>query len=150
MQQIALLVPNTLSNALIGGGRASRIGAHYLITLGFLLAALYCGLLPLAGSLTQIYEPKIPGGVSATLTFALLLGQCVRDIAPAQRSVAMGFFQATYGIRMTLGPIVTGVMIDNIGFGMAFFAVALLSLFSAFLAYILMKPKEKAGSPRPL
>jgi len=80
-------------------------------------------------------------GVSATLTFAVLLGQCVRDIPPPQRSVGMGFFQATYGIGMTLGPIVMGVMIDHLGFRIAFFAMAGLSLISALLAHLLMKPR---------
>jgi len=138
--QIALLAPNALSNALVGRA-GSRGKAFRQVALGFVLMGLYCFLLPLVNSLAQLYALQILAGVSATLTFAVLLGQCVRDIPPAQRSVGMGFFQATYGIGMTLGPIVMGVMIDHLGFRIAFFAMAGLSLISALLAHLLMKPR---------
>ena len=147
--QIALLVPNTLSNIVIGRGSTRQTGAHYVVALGFLLAALYCLILPLVVNLAQLYALQVVGGVSATLTFAVLLGQCVRDTAPAQRSVAMGFFQASFGIGMTLGPIVTGMMIDGLGFAMAFVGVAALALLSAVLSILLMKPKGTTSLPQP-
>lgn len=138
--QIALLAPNALSNALVGRS-GSRGKASRQVIIGFVLMGAYCFLLPLVNSLSQLYALQVLAGVSATLTFAVLLGQCVRDIPPPQRSVGMGFFQATYGIGMTLGPIVMGVMIDHLGFRIAFFAVAGLALIAALLAHLLMKPR---------
>ncbi len=41
-----------------------------------------------------LYALQTLENLTSTLTFAVLLGQCVRDTAPAKRSVAMGFYQA--------------------------------------------------------
>ena len=139
--QIALLVPNILSNALVDRPFIRKIGANILVGAGFVFGALYCLLVPLAPNLPVLYALQTLGGITSTLTFAVLLGQCVRDTAPAKRSVAMGFYQAVYGIGMTLGPVVMGQMINGAGLKNAFFMVAGISLVAALLAYKMMKIK---------
>lgn len=149
MLQVALIVPNILANLWASRQLARGASARGLVVAGFLLVFLYALLVPLAGSLPQLFLLQPLGGISSSLTFAVLLGQCVRDIAPGQRSMAMGFYQATYGIGMTLGPITMGMMVDNMGLKGAFFVIAGLALVSAVLAMWLMKPKETASIPRP-
>lgn len=142
--QITLIVPNILSNLMASRALGKNASARTLVAAGFFLGFLYCLLVPLAGSLPQLYALQILGGVSSSLTFAVLLGQCVRDITPQHRSMAMGFYQASYGIGMTLGPLTMGMMVDHIGLKGAFFVIAGLALVSSALAFILMKPKETA------
>lgn len=142
--QIALIVPSILSNLLASRALRKKASARMLVTAGFFLGFLYCLLVPLAGSLPQLYALQTLGGVSSSLTFAVLLGQCVRDIPPHKRSMAMGFYQATYGIGMTLGPLTMGMMVDHMGLKAAFFVIAGLALVSSALAFILMKPKQTA------
>lgn len=149
LMQIALIIPNILSNLLVSRALGRGVSARKLVAAGFAVLFAYCLLLPLAGSLTQLFLLQPLGGISASMTFAVLLGQCVREIPPGQRSMAMGFFQATYGIGMTLGPITMGMMVDHLGLKAAFFVIAGLCALSALLSSWLMKPKETAAIRRP-
>jgi MFS family permease len=143
MLQVALIVPNILSNLLVSRALSKGAGARKLVTAGFLVVAVYCLLVPLARTLPQLFLLQPLGGISSSLTFAVLLGQCVREIPPHKRSMAMGFYQATYGIGMTLGPIVMGMMVDGMGLKGAFFVIAGLALVSSALARGLMKSEKQ-------
>ena len=106
---------------------------------GFISAAVYCVLAPLSTSMMQLYLCQVLAGIASGLTFAMLLGHCVRDIAPELRSAGMGFYQAVYGIGMTIGPIVMGIMIDSVGLDLSFYTMAALSAITAALTLGLMK-----------
>ncbi len=135
---IALLIPTLGMNFLVSASLLKRFSARSLVLGGFLAGALYCLLVPLADSLWQLFPVQILAGLSSTLTFAVLLGQSVRDVQRERRAVAMGFFQAVYGIGMTLGPVVMGVLVDRTGLKASFFAMAALSAASGVLAWRLM------------
>ncbi len=76
-----------------------------------------------------------------------MIGQSVRDIPQHLRAVAMGVYQAVYGIGMTLGPILMGLMIDAGGLKTAFLAMAVFALLSAFLAWRMLNisPRQTAS-----
>ncbi len=135
---IVLVVPTVLSNILATSGRFSRVAPGRIITVGFLLAAAYCLLAPLSPNMTTLYLAQALAGVSSGFTFAMLLGQCVKDIPPDKRSAGMGFYQTVYGLGMTVGPVGMGVMIDWMGLNASFFAIGALALFSAWLTHRLM------------
>ena len=120
-----------LTNLAATGRAFERMKPKALIFLGFMLAALYCLLAPLCSSMNQLYMAQALAGMSSGLTFAMLLGQCVKDIEPELRGAGMGLYQAIYGLGMTIGPIVMGQMIDALGMNPAFFAMAGLSLLTA-------------------
>ena len=141
---IALLIPNVLLNFLVTGRLLKRYSGRQLATAGFLVGALYCALVPLARDLPQLFALQVLGGSSSTLTFGVLIGQSVRDIPQAMRGVAMGFYQAVYGIGMTLGPILMGLLIDHQGMKAAFFIMAGFALLSALFAWRLLNIKPKA------
>ena len=146
---IFLLVPTLVFNYLLTGALMQRYKPRALVFLGFLSGALYCLLVPLATSIGALYALQTLAGLSSTLTFALLLGQSMRDIPASLRAVAMGFFQAVYGIGMTLGPLATGLVMDLGGLGSAFSLLAAFSLLSGLLAYRMMDiprpPVEEPG-----
>lgn len=140
---IALLVPTLLLNFLLSFFLLKRFSAKKLVTWGFMAGALYSLLVPLATSITQLYLLQVLASLSSTLTFAVLLGQSVRDIKKERRAVAMGFFQAVYGIGMTIGPMVMGVLVDQAGLKTAFFFMAALSAASGALAWLVMAVPPK-------
>lgn len=137
---ICLLVPTLALNFLLTSGKFRHFNARALVTLGFLLSALYCFLVPQCAKMWQLLLCQGLAGLASTLTFAVLLGQCVRDIKGSRRAVAMGLYQAVYGIGMTLGPIATGLVLDVLGLGFAFYMVAMFSLVSAYFSWRLMRP----------
>ena len=127
-----------------------RFSGRALVCLGFLLSAAYCALVPLAGSLAQLFALQILAGSGSTLTFGVLIGQSVRDIPQRLRGVGMGFYQAVYGIGMTLGPILMGLVIDWRGLNQAFMLMAIVALLSTFLAFRLMGlPPRALDEARP-
>ena len=62
----------------------------------------------------------------------------MRDVRRERRAVAMGFFQAVYGIGMTLGPVLMGLITDWAGLKIAFFCVSGFAAVSAVLAWRMM------------
>lgn len=110
-----------------------------IIALGFGLSAAYCLLAPLARDMAQLYLCQVLAGLSSGFTFSMLLGHCVRDIPPRLRGAGMGFYQAVYGIGMTLGPILMGLMIDRAGLDAAFFIMAGMAALSMGLTLRLIR-----------
>ena len=146
---ISLLVPTLVMNLLITSRRMRVFSVRTLVFLGFVLSAGYCFLVPLTGSLTQLYLIQTLAGFSSSLTFSVLMGQSIRDIPQRLRGVGMGFYQAVYGIGMTLGPILMGVTIDAQGLDNAFRIMAVISMLSGLLSWKLMnippRKLEKTG-----
>lgn len=136
---IALMVPTVLASILMSGWMLRKIPVRFILMIGFLSAALYCLLAPLAGSMLQLYLCQVLGGIASACTFGTLLGQCVRDIPPERRAAGMGLFQAVYGIGMTLGPVMMGIMIDWMGLNISYFVIGAVALFSAWLSVRLMR-----------
>lgn len=136
---VVLSLPAVLTNLFASGWLIKRLPVVRLITLGFGLAVIYCVLAPLASSMGMLYACQAVAGVSSGLTFSLLLGQGMRDIDPSLRSTAMGLYQTIYGLGMTLGPLLMGLVIDLQGLNQAFFLMAGISLVTAVLTARLLK-----------
>ena len=58
----------------------------------------------------------------------------VRSVSEEKRSTAMGFYQAVYGIGMTLGPVVMGNLVGAKGYGWAYMTIAIIMFVFAFVA----------------
>lgn len=144
LMNIWMLVPTLLMNYLITSPGFQRFKASTLVCLGFLLSAVYCVLVPRATSIQQIFYLQVLAGCSSSLTFAVLLGQSVRDIKGEHRAMGMGFYQAIYGIGMTLGPILTGLIADRFTLSTGFYFIAALSLISMPLSIRLLSLPPKS------
>lgn len=131
---IAMLIPTLAMNHLVTSHLLKRFSGRALVAFGFVLSAAYCLLVPLATTLPHLLAVQVLAGCTIALCFGVLIGQCVRDIPQQLRAVAMGFFQAVYGIGMTAGPLLMGLMIDASSLRTAFFAMAAFSLLSGALS----------------
>lgn len=141
---IILLIPTLIMNYLVTSRLLKRFGGRVLVVAGFVVAGVYCFLVPYAQNLTQLFLLNILAGFASTLTFAVLMGQSVRDIPQPLRAVGMGFYQAVYGIGMTVGPILMGLVIDQSGMGSAFWMMAVVCLGSALLSWKVLNIPPKA------
>ena len=77
---------------------------------------------------------------------SLLMSAAILKIDPAKRATAMGFFQAIYGIGMTLGPQIVGLFGKSAagetnlpGLTVGFFFVAVTQIAGAVLAMTLLR-----------
>ena len=111
---------------LAAAGLVNRIGARRLALLSFVLMAVGTVLAALAQSLAMITVAQILLGIAQGITYPVLMGMSIRDVADSQRNTAMGLHQSVYAIGMFAGPWLSGILADAIGirpmFGVTAFA----------------------------
>jgi len=136
---VALLLPSILLSALLSKYILLKVNAKHLVVLGFIITAIYCVAVPFTTTIPQLYIAQAVGGMGNTLTFSLLMGLSVQNIATEKRGAAMGFHQAIYGIGMTVGPLIMGFLMDFMGLGFGFFTMAGLAVLSALGAVVFLR-----------
>jgi MFS family permease len=142
--QVAFLLPGIALSFLLSKYILQYIHAKHLVTLGFFVTVLYCISVPFTASIPMLYLAQMLAGIGNTLTFSLLMGLCVQNIPAEKRGAAMGFFQSIYGIGMTVGPLIMGLLTDRMGLRYGFFIMAGIAALSALSAALFLQKPEKA------
>ena len=106
----------------------ARRGARFYVPLVFLLTAVYCVLVPLVGNIYVIFLLQAFPGMSTGILLSYLTSESMTEVPTAQRSTAMGFFQAVYAVGMTTFPTVVGALAEHLHMaaGYGFLAAAAL------------------------
>jgi MFS family permease len=114
-------------------GLVDRMGARRLALIAFMLLSGGIGLAALAPSLAVIFAAQFLIAVAQGISYPVLMGMSIRDVADAQRNTAMGLHQSVYAIGMFAGPWLSGLLADAIGirpmFGLTAFACLALGVF---------------------
>ncbi len=114
-------------------GLVNRMGARRLALIAFVLLAGGIGLAALAPSLAIIFVAQFLIAVAQGISYPVLMGMSIRDVADAERNTAMGLHQSVYAIGMFAGPWLSGLLADAIGirpmFGVTAFACLALGVF---------------------
>ena len=142
MLGVVATLPGLVISPLAGTVFPRVFGNKGTLAGGFVLAGIACALIPFTQSLWQLFVVQVAGNVGALAAFTLLMGLCIRDIDPARRATAMGFFQAVYGLGMFLGPFVMGWMGHSFGLGAAFVATGAVGVLGAAACVWGMKEKK--------
>jgi MFS family permease len=129
-----VIVGNTLAT-----GIANRVGARRLVYISFFLLSMGLGCAALATSLLLLFVAQFFIGLSMGIAYPVLMGMSIRHIGDAERTTAMGFYQAVYAVGMFGGPWISGWLADGLGiqtmFGItAFFCLAAGLLMNHWLA----------------
>jgi MFS family permease len=140
--QVMLLAPSLVLSFCLSKYILQRVEAKYLIILGFIITALYCFILTFTSTIAMLYMVQMIGGLGNTLTFSLLMGLSVQNVPTENRGVAMGFFQAIYGIGMTIGPLIMGVLTDSTSLRFGFLCMAVLAAVSSIISGIFLKKQD--------
>ena len=143
---VALLIPSTLVNYIVSKFLLQRIHAKWLVFIGFLCLSAYSFTVPFSNTMMQLYGLQFLAGIGNALTLTLLMGLCVRDINPDRRSAAMGFFQAVYGMGMTIGPIIMGFLVDNWDLSVGFYAMSAIALISAAACIMMFRGNNPSNA----
>jgi MFS family permease len=141
LMNIFLTFPIILVTFLSGGYLMTRFGAQKLVITGFLMMAFYCMVIPFVGQVYVLYLLQLIGGAGQGLTLTLLMGLSIRDVDLDKRTTAMGFFQAAYGVGMTLGPIMMGLLVDVFSgqYRLPFIIMSLFSVVGAVWSFHLLR-----------
>jgi MFS family permease len=124
-------------------GLVNRMGARRLAFIAFVLLSAGIGLASLAHSLTIVFAAQFLVALSQGISYPVLMGMSIRDVADAQRNTAMGLHQSVYAIGMFAGPWLSGLLADAIGIRPMFGVTSFACLVVGLLLIRLLPPKKK-------
>ena len=123
----------------IGKKLLRRISAHTALFGGFMLLAAAALIIGLSGEGLLLAAANILAGIGNLIINGLLMAKVVSSVSEEKRSTAMGFYQAVYGIGMSLGPVAVGSIVSSSGYEAAYFAVATMMGVTAVAAWALFR-----------
>ena len=117
--------------------------SHSASALGLLLLALSSVVIGMAENPYLLIIGNILAGVGCLILNALFMSLVVRSVSEEKRSTAMGFYQAVYGIGMTVGPLMMGAIVERGGYLPAYNTIGAIMAIGAILALPLISYSEK-------
>jgi predicted MFS family arabinose efflux permease len=137
-------IASVVVSLVFGRLRDRRLPERTLLTVAFLLFGVYCALSPHCADANQIILVQILGGAAIAVPNVLLFASAGRELSEGQQLVAMGIFQGVYGVGMTVGPVVSGRIVDAVGGGFTpmFYSVAAMSCIGAVATLMLYGEKK--------
>ena len=136
---LSFTLVQVLTAPYIGRKLLKKISKQSALAAGFLLLALSALMIGVSADVFVMTAANIAAGVGNLIINGLLMAAVVSSVSEEKRSTAMGFYQAVYGIGMSLGPVCVGRMVAGAGYESAYLAVALLMAVTACAAYVLTK-----------
>nr|WP_320132301.1 MFS transporter [uncultured Holophaga sp.] len=121
----------------IASRMAHRLSERTLLITGYVVVGLYCLGIALTGGLTAFYPLHLLCGLGNGILLSATMAFAVKEVEPAKKTTAMGFFQSIYCIGITGGPVVMGILIDHGSRAIAFCTVGAVSLLCALAVGIL-------------
>lgn len=116
----------------------------------FAISAVYCCVVPFINNIYVYYVAQFVFGFARGSSTSLMMAAAILEIEPARRATAMGFFQAIYGIGMTLGPQIVGLFGRSAagetnlpGLVVGFFFVAATQVVGGVLSMTLLRRQVK-------
>lgn len=123
-------------------GYAKRWSSKTMFIFLFGCFVVYCVGLPCCTAMWQLHILQAVCGIANGGIMSLAMACAMEGAKDGCRSTTMAVFQACYGIGMTLGPILMGVLVDGFGYTAGFLSIAVLS--AVGIIAVMMKMKGNA------
>lgn len=123
---------------LITGRLGDRVGPKNLYQLGliiFTVASVWCGL---SGSITELIIARGLQGLGAALITPQTMAVITRVFPADKRGAAMGLWGTVAGVATLVGPLVGGVLVDNLGWQWIFYINVPFGIIGVVLAWALV------------
>lgn len=119
-------------SSLIGNTRLVRRANEPLLALcGIMVFAVATMAIPLMPTLSSLIMLQAMAGLGRGVAFTMAMALVIQSVPANRRATAMGFYQASYGIGTTAGPVMMGKLADTWGLGPGFVVIGLASLLLA-------------------
>ena len=125
---IVYMALSIVSSYFVGTAVAKKIGNRTLLVIAFACITLYCILVPQCTQLFPLYFLQAMCGFAYGAVFSVCMSGSMTGIPKEKRSTAMGFFQAVYGVGMTIGPMIAGAVRDTSGMPASYYFLILVSV----------------------
>jgi len=97
--------------------KGRRLPERGLLVMAFLLFGVYCVASPWCADANALILLQILGGIAIAVPNVLLFANAGRELSATQQVLCMGVFQSIYSIGMTIGPVISGYIVDMPGGG---------------------------------
>ncbi|MDO5725701.1 MAG: MFS transporter [Tissierellia bacterium] len=133
---MVFILPQILFSFLTGTLFSRKLGDKITLSLGFLLATIAAVITPFAKSLNQLYLLQMISGSGVAIAFSLLMSIAVRGAKEEAVTTTMSVFQTLFGIGVSLGPIILGIISDLFSLKAGFLIIGLIGIGSIISALI--------------
>ena len=116
-----------------------RFREGHVVSAGYIVVGAATLAIPFIHSIPLLMLSQAIGGVGRGLVFPILMTCTIKAVAPGERATAMGIFQATYAVGMTMGPWIAGGLVAWLGLGGVFVLTAGLMGVAAVIALELLR-----------
>ncbi len=127
---------------LVTGRLGDRVGPKRVYIAGlvlFTVASAWCGL---AGTIEVLILARVLQGLGAALLTPQTMAVITRMFPPEKRGAALGLWGSVAGVSILVGPILGGVLVDNLGWEWIFFINVPVGIVGAALAWRLVPDLE--------
>jgi predicted MFS family arabinose efflux permease len=133
------------AGALAAGRAARHVAPSRLLALGAALVAASSAATPALPGLLSLDAAQLLGGLGRGLVNPVAATLAIERVPDAERTTAMGVYQATWAAGIVLGPPVAGRLADSHGLPAAFLAAALAATLAAVLGLGLHGDGKRSG-----
>jgi MFS family permease len=123
--------------------KGRKLPERALLIAAFVLFGVYCAVSPHCTSANTLILLQVLGGAAVAVPNVILFANAGRELSKGQQLLVMGIFQSVYSIGMTVGPFVSGLIVDAPGGGFAYMFnfVAAVSCTGAIITLIFYREK---------
>ena len=138
------------SFGLIGGLVVDRFGVRASTVTGILIVAASSYVAGFAQNFPQLILARGFGGAGSALFIAGLMNRILQIVPPGAMGRATGISRSSFLIGLAIGPLVGGVLKDQLGFRAPFHIYGTGLLFAAMIAWFAMSKKVEAEQAQRL
>ena len=128
---------------LMGGAVSDRFGRKRVMQIALLLFGLFSFLAARSDTISELLTARALMGAAAAFIFPATLSLITTTFAnPSERAKAFGFWGATAGVAIAIGPVIGGELITHFWYG-SIFLVNIPIVIVAFAAMALVVPESR-------
>ena len=118
-----------------------KIGERNTLLIGFGLITGVCFATPFVGSLNLLFGLQFLAGIGNAITFAMLMSMVIKDVEDDMMTTTMGFYQAVFGLGLTFGPIILGLIADRFSLTSGYLTIGAVGIM-AIVSILFVKERE--------